>query len=351
MDVELRFTTKQNQKVNQNLIHMVGMLQMNRQELLRYLEEQSMENPLLEVDDSILQYLPSEKEADWMEQLEDTKKSFADELLGQLILEKMTAEETLTINNIIYNLDERGYFPEDPAAIAMRIQIGEETVRKCLSMIKELEPAGTGAFDLKECLLIQLERKQKKNRITESIVKNYLELLAKNHLTQIADKLDCKIEEVKEACAVIKTLNPRPANGWNVNGHLKYILPDFVVSLENGGIHIEFMDATKDIVRVQKMELDLEHADSKDLKYIKEKGKAAEKIVIMVKKRKDTLQKIMGKIVQRQEDFFWNGAKKIRALTMAEIANELEIHESTVSRAVNGKYFQCKWGERMKKSL
>lgn len=109
----LTFTTEQKQTVSQRLIHMVNLLQMNRQDLLVYLEEQSMENPLLEVDDAIYSYMPSHTEENWIEQLEGRRESLRDELMEQLILESCDPEEMGIMEDMIYSLDENGFLGED----------------------------------------------------------------------------------------------------------------------------------------------------------------------------------------------------------------------------------------------
>ena len=120
--MNLDFFIEQKQTVNQKFIHMVNLLQMNRQELLVYLEEQSMDNPLLEIDESIYQYMPSDVQEDWMEQLEDKKESLSEIFIQQLILEDYTLLEKAVIKDIIYSLDENGFLNDDIGEIAKRNQ-------------------------------------------------------------------------------------------------------------------------------------------------------------------------------------------------------------------------------------
>lgn len=344
MGVNQTFTVKQKQKVNQNLIQMVGILQMNRQELLDFLREQESENPLLEVSDMVQQSAMSDREDDWMEQLEGKQETFSDVLLEQLLLEPISSIERQVINDIIYNLDERGFFVENISNIAKRNQVDEKFLDQCLKKIQQLEPAGVGAHNLEECLLIQMKRNGEKNLIAEQIIRDYLELVAKNHLSKIASSLNCKLEEVKEACNIIRQLNPKPSNGWTVNENLKYILPDFQIVAAEDEIQIEFMDSSNDIVKIQEPDVDISYLSDDVQKYLLSKRKQAEQVIQMVQNRKNTLYKIMVEIVRYQKEFFIHGVKYIKPLRMQTLAEKLGIHESTVSRGIKGKYFQCQWG-------
>lgn len=342
--MNFNFSIEQKQTVNQKFIHMVNLLQMNRQELLVYLEEQSMDNPLLEVDESIYQYMPSEIQEDWLEQLEDKKESLSEVLIQQLILEDYTVLEEKVTKDIIYSLDENGFLGDDILEIAKRNQVDSKLVIHCLEKIQSLEPAGIGAVDLKDCLMIQLNRLPKRNILAENIVENYLELVAKNHLQRIARETKTSVARVKNACEIIKSLNPKPVNGCYKEENIKFILPDFLVKQINGNLKIEFADHTENLVRIQKLCFQTEEIPQDVKSYIYTKTRQAEEVIRTIQNRKVTLQNIMTEIVICQSEFFFEGQKKLKALTMQEIAQRLEIHESTVSRAVNGKYFQCEWG-------
>ena len=313
--MDLTFKTEQRQTANQSLIHKVQLLQMNRQDLLAYLEEQSMENPLLEIDDAIYQYMPANvTEDNWIERLKDTRKTVADELMRQVRMEEHSHLEMRVMEEIILSLDENGFFQEGTGRIAERCKVKEQFANDCWQKIKDLEPEGIGAADLKECLLIQLEKKKDRDQIAEEIVKNHLELLAKNHVAVIAKKVGCSEARAREACQLIQTLQPKPANQISASAeHVGYILPDFII-------------------------------DREEEAYIRKKMREAGEVIRMVQSRQDTLKKVMQEIVAYQKGFFMEGQKALKKLSMKEIAQTLGIHESTVSRAVNGKYFQCEWG-------
>lgn len=340
----LTFTTEQKQTVSQGLIHMVNLLQMNRQDLLVYLEEQSMENPLLEVDDAIYSYMPSHTEENWIEQLEGRRESLRDELMEQLMLESCDSEEMGIMEDMIYSLDENGFLREDVSSIAERCGAAVETVRKCLRRIQSLEPAGIGAGGLKECLLIQLRRLPERNPTAEEIVEKYLDLVAKNHMASIAGKMGCSAAQVRKACALIQTLNPRPVNGFYEEENVKYILPDFMIRRTDRGLVIETADHSQDFVGVSKVYQEMSSLSQDDASYIRTKTREAEEVIRMIGNRKQTLQKIMEHIAGRQKDFFMKGQKYLKPLAMRDVAGQMGIHESTVSRAVSGKYFQCEWG-------
>lgn len=342
--MSLTFTIEQKQTISQGLIHMVNLLQMNRQDLLVYLEEQSMENPLLEVDDAIYSYMPSESEENWIEQLEGRKESLRDDLMEQLMLESHDPEEMRVLENMIYSLDENGFLREAAPEIAKRCETTEKMVQTCRKKIQDLEPAGIGAGDLKECLMIQLRRLPRRNPAAEEIVENYLDLVAKNHISSIARKMGCSVAPVRKACALIQSLNPRPVNGFYEKENIKYILPDFMIWRKGNSLVIEAADRSQDFVGVSRLYLEMESLSPDDASYIREKTKEAEEVIRMLGNRKQTLQKVMETITERQKRFFMEGQKQLRPLSMKDVADQMGIHESTVSRAVSGKYFQCEWG-------
>lgn len=342
--MSLTFTIEQKQTISQGLIHMVNLLQMNRQDLLVYLEEQSMENPLLEVDDAIYSYMPSESEENWIEQLEGRKESLRDDLMEQLMLESHDPEEMRVLENMIYSLDGNGFLREAAPEIAKRCETTEKMVQTCRKKIQDLEPAGIGAGNLKECLMIQLRRLPRRNPAAEEIVENYLDLVAKNHISSIARKMGCSVAPVRKACALIQSLNPRPVNGFYEEENIKYILPDFMIWRKGNGLVIEAADRSQDFVGVSRLYLEMESLSPDDASYIREKTKEAEEVIRMLGNRKQTLQKVMETITERQKRFFMEGQKQLKPLSMKDVADQMGIHESTVSRAVSGKYFQCEWG-------
>ena len=344
--MDLTFKTEQRQTANQSLIHKVQLLQMNRQDLLAYLEEQSMENPLLEIDDAIYQYMPANSAEDnWIEQLKDTRQTVADELMRQVRMEEHSHLEMKVMEEIIFSLDENGFFQEETRRIAQRCKVTEQFANDCWQKVKDLEPEGIGAANLQECLLIQLEKKKDRDQIAEEIVKNHLELLAKNHVAAIAKKVGCSKARAQEACQLIQTLQPKPANQISASAeHVGYILPDFIIDRKGENLSIHYADHSMDYLRISNMYRDLPNLEAEEEAYIRKKMREAGEVIRMVQSRQDTLKKVMQEIVAYQKGFFTDGQKALKKLSMKEIAQTLGIHESTVSRAVKGKYFQCEWG-------
>lgn len=192
--------------------------------------------------------------------------------------------------------------------------------------------------------MIQLRRLPRRNPAAEEIVENYLDLVAKNHISSIARKMGCSVAPVRKACALIQSLNPRPVNGFYEEENIKYILPDFMIWRKGNGLVIEAADRSQDFVGVSRLYLEMESLSPDDASYIREKTKEAEEVIRMLGNRKQTLQKVMETITERQKRFFMEGQKQLKPLSMKDVADQMGIHESTVSRAVSGKYFQCEWG-------
>ena len=175
-------------------------------------------------------------------------------------------------------------------------------------------------------------------------MEKYLDLVAKNHIASIAGKMGCSAAQVRKACALIQTLNPRPVNGFYEEENVKYILPDFMIRRTDGGLVIETADHSQDFVGVSKVYQEMSSLSQNDASYIRTKTREAEEVIHMIGNRKQTLQNIMEHIAGRQKDFFMKGQKYLELLSMRDVADQMGIHESTVSRAVSGKYFQCEWG-------
>ena len=159
----------------------------------------------------------------------DEGEDLGDYLMSQLIGANYSRNDMELLNYMVQCLDSRGYFTEEISQVARSFSVDEDKVLSLLFVIQGLEPAGVGARDLKECLLLQMDRLGIQDHITRAIVTDYLELLGKNQLHVIARKMKASLDEVSTAARMIKTLNPKPGSGFSSREHLKYITPDVVV--------------------------------------------------------------------------------------------------------------------------
>ena len=222
----------------------------------------------------------------------------------------------------------------------------EERFSTLLQLVQTLEPAGVGARSLNECLCLQLERKGLLTPTLEKFVNFHLEKMAKNQLPAIAKELSIPLGQVKEYCQLIRTLDPKPGAYLGRVQRTHYINPDVIVVKFKGHLDILLNDSVYPDISLNTGYLQMYQSSSdKEVQdYLQKKISQAEWIRQCIAQRNATLFSVAREIVARQHDFFLEGISGLKPLRMADVANKLEIHESTVSRAVRMKYLQCTWG-------
>lgn len=251
---------------------------------------------------------------------------------------------------LILSLDENGFLTES----ARILQVSEQQVQSNIVRLQSMEPAGIGAANLSDCLVLQLQRMTPSNPVAVQIAASFLDQLAKQQTGTIAKALGVTRTEVHEACELIRTLNPRPMNGLGTRSETPYILPDFYITEENGQLHIIMNDYYLPKIIIDQTYQQIIRSgtlDKPDQEYIQKNYKEAAEIVNFISYRKSTMQKVMQYILHAQKAFFLFGPGHRTAMNNAEIAAALNLHESTISRAVTGKFFQCKWGVYPLRSL
>lgn len=201
-----------------------------------------------------------------------------------------------------------------------------------------LEPTGVGARTLSECLILQLAQGQNFNAVTLGVAQNGLELLAARRYTELARRLGVDKKALMEAVAVITALNPIPAQGYGTGEGSGYILPDAVITAQDGNITLELNRQAMPHVSVDKQYRTMlqQTEDAAAAEYLKEKLRRAEEMVDCLQNRKRTLTRLLTEIVQHQHGFFCGGS--LKPMTIQEVAGALDVNPSTVSRAVQDKY-------------
>lgn len=209
-----------------------------------------------------------------------------------------------------------------------------------------MEPKGVGAVDLKECLLLQIDPKGAKASLQVEIIEKYLELFGKNQMKEIAKKTGKHLNEVLDACDRIKRLNPKPGNSFGNREYRKYISPDVVVVKLKDYFEVLLNESQYPSIQINPYYENLlkEGAESETKKYIKEKTEQAKWVQDCIKKRNETMMALVNEIISSQIEFFEYGHGHIMPVSQKETAEKLNFHESTVSRALKGKYLQCMWG-------
>ncbi len=270
-----------------------------------------------------------------------TRAQSLSEHLGKQIAELDFSERELRIAALIIgNLDERGYIAAELDEICQREHVSSEEMAEVLDTVQRLDPSGVGARDLQECLLIQLRNSKRKNGIVEKIVEKHLPLLVTRNFQVIAKDLSITIEQVIENVQIISDLEPNPGRQFGAET-VQYLTPDvyvfksgdkWIVSLNEEGLpHVKISDHYRALFSDQKR-------GSKDRSYVSGKLKEAEWLIKSIQQRQSTIYLVTRCIVAKQHDFFEHGIEHLRPMILKDIAKELDLHESTISRVTSSKY-------------
>ncbi|WP_066366032.1 RNA polymerase factor sigma-54 [Neobacillus fumarioli] len=349
--------------MTQELSQAIALLQYSTQELTEFLENKALENPLIQIESGTIQPMNplmdrkrrnhQKAEKDWIEQIGAKTVSLEEQLISQLNLKKLTAEQLKVIRHLINNLDENGYFTGDLSEIAVKLNVPLELVEDGLAVIQTLEPAGIGARNLQECLLIQMEYTKPNNELAIKILSDYFIPFAEKKWKQIAKELQVTLKEIQEVFDEVQALNPKPGARL-VPESSAYVIPDVLVIQTDGGLAVQMVDdpIPKVVFNEQYYRQFKEQKHDQQVKrFLQDKMQDYQWILKSIEQRKETLMKVVTKIVEKQPAFFQKGPHFLVPMTMKEIASELEIHESTVSRAVREKYVQTPVGTYPLKSF
>jgi RNA polymerase sigma-54 factor len=346
------------QIMGQQMYQSLSFLQMSAEELSDYLQELSMENPLLE---SLPPKRPIESRTISMRagtarryngELLDLPipdrcaQSLTDALLDQLLTMGLSPKLEAALQHLIINLDERGYLipGTDRTSIWTKTP---ELFEKALVVLRSMDPPGVGAENLSDCLCLQLERMGLENSPAYMICKDCLEHLARNHIHHIAHKLSITEQEVVDAQNLIRSLDPIPSNGFDDGRQSVAIIPDIVLEFEEGEPVFYTGDDCLPSYQVSPVYSQMalrEDLSEEERSYFREKIEQAKWAVSCVNRRRETLLRCAEEIVNEQWDFFTNQEGTVHPLSMGETAARLGVHLSTISRTVKNKYISCRKG-------
>lgn len=340
-------------QMTQELSQAIALLQYSTQELTSFLEEKAIENPLLKIEpgQSIdpkrvrsKGKVPKDKQS-WIEQIGSDNKTLDVYLQSQINMRRLSEEERIVIDELIYHIDENGYLCASLEEIATKLNMSTKKVEEGLTIIHELEPAGIGARDLKGCLLLQLSRQEQRHELAEKIIRDYFTLFAEKKWKELAKLLKVTPAEIQQVFDAIQVLNPRPASIFQRDPAV-YIIPDVVIKWDGEAFSISVFDEAlpKLSFNDQYYKQFASHQDKQVGRFLQEKQQDYFWIVRALEQRKETLTKVAVKMVEKQQDFFTKGPAYLKPMTMKDVSEELEIHESTVSRAVREKYAQTPYG-------
>jgi RNA polymerase sigma-54 factor len=267
--------------------------------------------------------------------------TLADHLHSQLALVALTEAVRDAAEAVVGNLDENGYLMSLPEELAAEGGFAAADVAEAIRLVHTLDPAGVGAKDLRECLLLQLESRGGKGGVAWQIVHDHLKLVELRQNKEIAKLLKRPIEHVIIALDVIRHLDPRPGLRYSGPG-ARAVEPDVYISKDGEDYLIQISDDDVPQLRLNpqyRRMLDREQEPNKDVRnYVKERYNSAIQLMKNIEQRKQTILKVCQSIVRRQLDFLEFGLDHLKPMMIKEIAEEIGVHPSTVSRAVSSKY-------------
>jgi RNA polymerase sigma-54 factor len=261
-------------------------------------------------------------------------------LLDQVSGSEMTARQRGIALVVIGNIDDQGYLRATAAEIASHAGCLEPEAEEVIEIVQGFDPAGVAARNLSECLLIQLRRSGRQYSLESRIVQHHLEELSRRKLPEIARQFHVPLKEVQQAAEAIARLEPRPGRPFSAEEE-QTILPDVIVERDGDSYTVSLNDEEIPSLRIgdrYKDMLSQSSADREVRDYLREKIRGGRFFIRCVQQRQHTLLNIAREIVERQRDFFDLGPAQLRPLTMSKVAQAVGVHETTVSRAVSGKY-------------
>ena len=375
MKIGYELTIEQTQKLSMTpeLIQAIQILQYNNQELNEYIDKELLENPILEseyhkesdteidIDSLRDQLIQADENVEAYKQWESHSTSdeysyenfvafnytLTEFLIEQLHFSSLKGQDAEIGRYIIENIDDNGYLSMSLEEICSVLDVDLDSCERVLDLIHTFEPSGVGARDLNECLIIQLASLGELTDEIEFIISNRLKDLADNKYALISKEVGISLTEVQGIADLIKTLEPKPGRGFDSDNSIKYILPDIYVEETNGEYIVSANDGSTPSLHISSYynSLTEEAKSDKELSnYLNNRFNSAMWLMKSIEQRKKTIYNVASAIVQFQNDFFAKGERFLKTLTLKQISETFVVHESTVSRAINGKYMQCPRG-------
>ncbi len=367
IDFNLNLTQEQKLIMTQQMQLSVKLLQMSSYDLQEYIDKEFQENPVLEaayeekkeevIKDRIdykelVKYLEFDNygSQSYGSYNNDDEVSPFNFISNKTSLKQYLHEQILELNEndyiksiceyIIESLDGRGYLPISIEDISKEIKISIELAERALKIIQSLDPDGIGARNIKECLKIQIQKKELGNDKILDIIDNHLEDLAENRYQNIAKELNITAKEAQCYGDKIKTLEPKPSRGFFTGEEVRYVVPDAYIRKIDGEYHVIMNDSLLPRLSINNVYKDIlkEEKDKFALDFVKDKINSAMFLIKSVEQRKSTIYRVLEKIIELQYDYFEFGAEHLKPMTLKEIAESLSMHESTISRAIRDKY-------------
>jgi len=286
-------------------------------------------------------------DAEFYERVPVTRESLGDHLIEQLRLLSLEEDDLALGEYLIGSIDENGYLQTTVEEVAETFGIAPDKVEDILAAIQKFEPAGVGARNLQECLWIQLVQRKQESTLAGRIVQEQFDNLLARRFGEIGRNLKCTVEDVQAAGDLISTLDPRPGQEIAAE-ETKYVVPDLIVERVGEDFVVSLNDRNVPRLRIsaayQQMLRNKTAGQDETRKFISDKLNSAKWLIQTIEQRRKTMIKVMRRIVEEQKEFFERGVEGLRPLTLQQIANQIGMHESTVSRVTTNKYVQTPRG-------
>ena len=267
-------------------------------------------------------------------------------LVSQLNQTALNADDRKTAELIIGNIDDNGFLQSTPEEMALSSGAPKEDLEKMLALIQGFYPPGVGARDLRECLLIQLKREGRQTSLEYKIISEHMRDLGKRRFPEIARRMGISVEQVQKCANNIARLDPRPGQVFAAAPQ-NYVLPDVTVEKVNGTYQVMLNGEQIPHLRISNTYKDIMAQDGKGSEvkdYIRDKIRSGKFLIKSIHQRQQTISNIAHQIVKRQGEFFEKGSSYLKPMTMVQIADAVGVHETTVSRAISGKYMATPQG-------
>ena len=336
MNQEISLEISQKLALTPELRQSIQILQMSAVELATTIEKEFLENPLLEI----------EYAEEPLRQIEDKNlepKDVSTPTLQDFLIEQAKfafgAEKLTAAKFLIESLDNRGYLTAEISELAQILQVEERFLEEILAEIQKFEPTGVGARNLSECLRLQAERRGIYSGILAAIIEKHLEKVAEHKIKEISRAEKVTMEEVRAAIEKIRELNPKPGASYGFEA-VKFIVPDVRVD-KFGEIELS--------TQIPRLSLSEVYSEAKNLDedakiYVASRLSAAKQLIIAIRRREQTILRVVEEIIRRQGEFLEKGMEYLKPMTMREVAEALGLHESTISRAVANKFIELPFG-------
>ena len=387
------------QKLSPQQIQMIKLLELPTVQLEQRIKQEIEDNIVLEEEDraaedeeqpqqiSVDEYLREDDTPSYKSRINNYSKddkqrpvfltegrSLQEYLIEQLGFRNLSEREMKLAVYLVGSIDEDGYLRRDLESVAddIAFTVGVETtageLERLLNVIHELEPAGIGARDLRECLLLQMAQmpiNTRPRRLARKILTNYFDEFVKKHYEKLMARLQISEDDFREAIAEIRRLSPKPGNLYAEGGTdtTPYIIPDFLLDYQDGRFTLSLNSYNVPEVRVNRRYMEMiremvgsdgrvREKDKEAIQFVKNKIDSAKWFISAIKQRHDTLMRTMQTILDYQQEYFKDGDKsKLRPMILKDIADRTGLDVSTISRVVNSKYVQTQFGIILLKSL